>query len=1761
MYKKTISLLLCIFMLANAAAITASAASLPITETLETPLVAAWCDEALNVDASSRVEQTPEEYLFSLADDADTKEYILLKSVNANAGDGFFVMTNGYTEGGAAYDTNSYGATNSDHKGTKTEQSLVYDPERDGSVAQRLNADSYIEEHFPLMKDYINTHTWYTEEGYGLDSYKTDCKISLLSTTEYTVNAGRIGYKPNGEAKQWWLRSPHKTAKYYAMWEFLPGGTINCAWDVESTYINRVIRPCFYLNEDFFKNVKLDTSKMGDEVKRAMRESISYSDAQSLYSNLELISIGYELDETLETPLVAAWCDDALNVDASARVAETPDEYLFSTADDADTKEYILLNSVNANAGDGFFIMTNGYTEAGVAYDSTPYGTTSSDHKGTKTAQSLIYDVDRNGSIAQRLNADSYIEEHFPLMKDYINTHTWYTEQGYGLVSYKTDCKISLLSTTEYKMNAGRIGYKPNGEEMQWWLRSPHKTVKDYAMWEFLPRGTINCTWDMGSTYSNRVVRPCFYLNEDFFKNVKLDTSKMGDEVKRAIRENVSFSEAQNLYSTVELISIGYGTDENLETPLIAGWSDDALNIDVSARKAQTPEEYLFSAADDTDTKEYILLKNVNAKENDGFFVMTNGYTENGIPYDTNSYGTTSSDHKGTKTAQSVVYAPDRAGSIAQMLNSEEYISEHFPLMKDYINTHTWYTEQGYELASYKTNCKISLLSLTEYKVNYDRIGYKPNGEEKQWWLRSPHTTVKDYAIWEFLPKGTINCTWDMGSTYSNRVVRPCFYLNEDFFKNVKLNTAAMGSEVKKAIRETMTVEEARNLYSNVEVADLGYDIHAVGFDNARLSKNGNILRFDAFVSNNRRDMQSFVLVAAIYKNGELAKVQREYELLPCENRRVAGIEVDMSEFASLANIKIKVFALSAADMITPVSSVIMEGDINTLLNTAPEGYEKTEIIIPEAYKNIYNRDNSYFDVSIIYAGNGSKTYTVSYSFDNWKTQTDEKITASYITNLKKRIKITAPPLGESNLKIKVSAEDGVKADKECTVSVIRFYEEKPLDKYYNVATGQPFDWYTYPKEHVALLKKLGFTSLRSTPSWNVVEREKGTLAIADGSNTANNIETYAENGVNISTLTVGYGNKYYTDNTITSRLDMQPPTEKNQIDAFVNYASNVPSLLKTKDGKALSFKRYEIWNEPNLYTYWGYEEGSVPDPIQYIYLFNHTSARIKQSNPDTAVSAGAFARGADGTYNFNQNYLDKMYDLGLLKYADEYSFHPYLYPKNPDTGFRSDGMYASYVKTYVENVSESYLASRKKHGGWIEAGISEVGWTTFIDANNANKNGYGEYGRYGTSEDDQAIYTVKALVYNNYLGISHTDIFTAYDRGSDKNDSEHNFGFIRNDYSLKPAVYALSQYNNTCSSAQYLGRVELAEDVYGYVYQSLTKPFMIVWKKMMNVNTGTPYQYTLPSGARAEDMFGNAIDGTVINIGTEPVYIYDIPLTLVKDAFDDLSVDAFKNFSAYSTYKAKLDSYIALNTMPTAEKQLEMLNDLYVFGRAVIAEKKSNPSIMDNNDFMYALFEVYEASKRMASAYAMYDAEYPTSDADVSSANSAILAKKDNQAETSLLFTDAIMRYAKRHSKTANEVRQLESFTGKTGFTAMNDYLAKNLCSWAMDIMATETVDISRALLPYAKSKIETNANESYTLNFTLDSMLTIPFESLAYIADGNGVARSAKTALNVDANSSASVDLTGNSVSTAGEYTYYIAVENNGKVTIKQPFTLTVK
>ncbi|UKI36620.1 MAG: hypothetical protein L6V93_22655 [Clostridiales bacterium] len=93
------------------------------------------------------------------------------------------------------------------------------------------------------------------------------------------------------------------------------------------------------------------------------------------------------------------------------------------------------------------------------------------------------------------------------------------------------------------------------------------------------------------------------------------------------------------------------------------------------------------------------------------------------------------------------------SGSIAYKMNTDEYMSAYFPLMKDYINEHTWYTEPTSRVNSvpvnaYSTVSKIALPSMTEYRINADRIGIGIGAGFGSWWSRTPHTDKS--RIWFF---------------------------------------------------------------------------------------------------------------------------------------------------------------------------------------------------------------------------------------------------------------------------------------------------------------------------------------------------------------------------------------------------------------------------------------------------------------------------------------------------------------------------------------------------------------------------------------------------------------------------------------------------------------------------------------------------------------------------------------------------------------------------------------------------------------------------------------------------------------------------------------------------------------------------------------------------------------------------------------------------------------------------------------------------
>lgn len=255
-------------------------------------------------------------------------------------------------------------------------------------------------------------------------------------------------------------------------------------------------------------------------------------------------------------------------------------------------KQFVLLNTEN-NDESKFFVLTKDF-----------YG----QHLFSTAKDTQKFDVTKKSSVAYYLNNEFYnganaLPED---IKPYINmNHIWYTEAG----SMGTDCTadyttgpqtidgvaypsgIALMSIYEYKKygaEAGMFGYKDglavSANYDGWILRSGRKTtwnetgkISAVLVKDAMP-GKLG-TQDV--TYGQSWIRPVFYLNRDFFRQVPLNLSNLGENVKKAIRNTYQMEELLDIYSERELIEqLGYrenyaitnvsykkaGTDEDLIT-------------------------------------------------------------------------------------------------------------------------------------------------------------------------------------------------------------------------------------------------------------------------------------------------------------------------------------------------------------------------------------------------------------------------------------------------------------------------------------------------------------------------------------------------------------------------------------------------------------------------------------------------------------------------------------------------------------------------------------------------------------------------------------------------------------------------------------------------------------------------------------------------------------------------------------------------------------------------------------------------------------------------------------------------------------------------------------------------------------------------------------------------------------------------------------------------------------------------------------------
>ena len=305
--------------------------------------------------------------------------------------------------------------------------------------------------------------------------------------------------------------------------------------------------------------------------------------------------------------------------------------------------------------------------------------------------------------------------------------------------------------------------------------------------------------------------------------------------------------------------------------------TDDFRDKDgVNTMIADTPAKYIFKPASG-DTKSYILLKNVNAGEDDGYFVMVQ---DGGLKTDTadsavaklravypGTYiGNDEEIKKKNYEEPSVIFDVSNKKSVAYYLNTDTYIDGQFSVMKNYINEHTWYTEGTKNAVKpYKTNAKIALPSVSEYKANIDRIGVNSIAKGQSsvssivhFILRTAHPNDMDAKYSD--NKYTTKAIW-LAKNYENSlsmqngvavytwltVERPCFYLSKDFFKKVKLDMSLLttaDSEAAKIIKEIAAEENGIATlnaagYTNADLAELGIAIGNVKITSAAISGDG----------------------------------------------------------------------------------------------------------------------------------------------------------------------------------------------------------------------------------------------------------------------------------------------------------------------------------------------------------------------------------------------------------------------------------------------------------------------------------------------------------------------------------------------------------------------------------------------------------------------------------------------------------------------------------------------------------------------------------------------------------------------------------------------------------------------------------------------------------------------------------------------------------------------------------------------------------
>ncbi len=325
------------------------------------------------------------------------------------------------------------------------------------------------------------------------------------------------------------------------------------------------------------------------------------------------------------------------------------------------------------------------------------------------------------------------------------------------------------------------------------------------------------------------------------------------------------------------------------------------------------------------------------------------------------------------------------------------------------------------------------------------------------------------------------------------------------------------------------------------------------------------------------------------------------------------------------------------------------------------------------------------------------------------------------------------------------------------------------------------------------LLIQAGMSSIRDELTWQYVEWTKARLVLPPY------YEKFA-GAVLKAKLTplfvLDYGNKHYDGGGY--------PRSDTAVRAFCRYAAYIARKFRGRH------VYYEVWNEWDNRC--GNMKGPGRDAATYANLLEAVYPVLKSTDPGCTV-LGVGVSGA-GIGDKTEKWVRDLLEAGALKSMDGFSIHPYSYSDSAET-------YFNRFPAVVDKLAA--VLDRFASGKRIPIYITEIGWSL---------------SRVGNDPERQAAYLARFLllaktrprirgawIYNLTDCVPYAGTWWTPDA------AQRNFGLLRQDYTPKPAYWAVRDLSALVRRGRYIGTLETGKPaVYALRFQLDGNPVLALW-------------------------------------------------------------------------------------------------------------------------------------------------------------------------------------------------------------------------------------------------------------------------------------------------------------------------------------------